>query len=445
MKRSARAAASRSSPLRKILRGSGRLEDVPTESRRDGWPIILASPMVHQSELAFRLQARRYDVDIACTPMLHARVLCESRAYRAQELQTHDDDFPLVAQLCGNDADEFQKAAKVLLRANVSAIDINFGCPQGIARKGNYGAYLLTNVPLMQRLVHALAEGTQHSAIPVACKIRCLESTESTIQVGKALVEAGCQVLTIHGRTRAQNKRDCGSANWQTIREVCDALRQETEDMRLSVVANGSVASRADAERLAEFTKAEGVMSAEALLENPALFLQDVPELREVEPLAELLPLRPALFGLRQSALAREYMDISRELLDVHGTYLKPVRSHLFKYAYGSLKHNTAMHDIRNSFAKENSFDGLDRATDILVGRCHDKMREVMNSAEQSSSPAVHALLDDITPLMDRECVENNPHSVVRGAMLALGRHFSGDTTNVDDGWYFRHDRINGV
>ena len=80
-------------------------------------------------------------------------------------------------------------------------------------------------------------------------------------------------------------------------------------------------------------------------------------------------------------------MDISRELLDVYGTYLKPVRSHLFKYAYGSLKHNPAMHDIRNSFAKENSFDGLDRATDILVGRCYEKMRKVMNTAEQSSNP----------------------------------------------------------
>ena len=233
-------------------------------------------------------------MDIACTPMLHARVLCESRAYRAQELQTHDDDFPLVAQLCGNDPDEFQKASEVLLRANVSAIDINFGCPQGIARKGNYGAYLLTNVPLMQRLVHALAEGTQHSAIPIpiSCKMRCLESTESTIHVGKALVEAGCQVLTIHGRTRAQNKRDCGRANWQAIRDVCNALRQETEDMRLSVVANGSVASRADG-KTCRFTKAEGVMSAEALLENPAMFLQGVPK----APGGELSPELAAAFG----------------------------------------------------------------------------------------------------------------------------------------------------
>ena len=108
MRRGARAAASQSSPLRKILRGSRRLEDVSTTKscRPACSPLILASPMVHQSELAFRLQARRYDVDIACTPMLHARVLCESRAYRAQELQTHDDDFPLVAQLCGNDPDE---------------------------------------------------------------------------------------------------------------------------------------------------------------------------------------------------------------------------------------------------------------------------------------------------------------------------------------------------
>ena len=46
---------------------------------------------------------------------------------------------------------------------------------------------------------------------------------------------------------------------------------------------------------------------------------------------------------------------------------------------------------------------------------------------------------------MDNECVQESPHSIVRGAMMALGRNFSGDTTNVDDGWYFRHDRIGGV
>lgn len=30
-----------------------------------------------------------------------------------------------------------------MIENEVDAIDINFGCPQGIAKKGHYGSYLL--------------------------------------------------------------------------------------------------------------------------------------------------------------------------------------------------------------------------------------------------------------------------------------------------------------
>ena len=44
----------------------------------------------------------------------------------------------------------FFEAAKLLPANSVDAVDLNCGCPQGIARKGHYGAYLLSepDVPL---------------------------------------------------------------------------------------------------------------------------------------------------------------------------------------------------------------------------------------------------------------------------------------------------------
>lgn len=431
---------------------------------RPGRPTILASPMVHQSELAFRLQARRYDVDVASTPMLHARLLVECPSYRERELQTHAGDFPLVAQLCGHDPGEFAKAAGVLCEAGVSAIDINFGCPQAVAKRGRYGAYLLEDVPLMQRLVSALAEATHGSSIPVTCKMRCLNSREATVDVAEALVEAGVSVLTLHGRTLVQNKQRSGSANWERIRDVCEALgatHKSGGESGVSVVANGSVASLSDAVKLAAFTGAEGVMSAEALLENPAMFMRDAvfqsvddnnndvnsdDDADRMILRANTVPLRAALFELRQSALAHEYMDISRALIDVHGTYLKPMRSHLFKFAHGSLRHDTTMHDIRDAFARESSFDGLVRATDVLGDRCWDKMRAAVRCAESSGDVAVRALLEDVVPLLGDgggECrVREHPHQVVKAVMRTLGRHFGGDTTNTVAGWYFRHARV---
>ena len=51
-------------------------------------------------------------------------------------------DRPLVAQFCGDDPDVVVAAARHLEDA-VDAVDLNLGCPQKIARKGHYGAYLL--------------------------------------------------------------------------------------------------------------------------------------------------------------------------------------------------------------------------------------------------------------------------------------------------------------
>jgi len=37
------------------------------------------------------------------------------------------------------------------------AVDINFGCPQGIAKRGNYGSFLLEKTELIRSLVTTLA------------------------------------------------------------------------------------------------------------------------------------------------------------------------------------------------------------------------------------------------------------------------------------------------
>jgi tRNA-dihydrouridine synthase 1 len=43
-------------------------------------------------------------------------------------------------------------AAK-LLEEHVDAIDINFGCPQAIAKRGHYGSYLLEDPILVYNIV----------------------------------------------------------------------------------------------------------------------------------------------------------------------------------------------------------------------------------------------------------------------------------------------------
>lgn len=47
-------------------------------------------------------------------------------------------------------------AAAKKVEAHCDAVDINFGCPQGIAKRGNYGAFLQDDWDLIQKLGKSL-------------------------------------------------------------------------------------------------------------------------------------------------------------------------------------------------------------------------------------------------------------------------------------------------
>jgi len=69
-------------------------------------------------------------------------MMTTQKKYKSEHFTTCPEDRPLVAQICGNDPETMVKAAK-MLKDEVDAIDVNFGCPQGIAKRGHYGSYLL--------------------------------------------------------------------------------------------------------------------------------------------------------------------------------------------------------------------------------------------------------------------------------------------------------------
>ena len=100
---------------------------------------------------------------------------------------------------------------------------------------------------------------TSSLSVPVTAKIRILPDERRTMELVKAIEDSGCQLLTVHGRTKEQNKIHVGQADWTMIRKI-------KETLSIPVVANGGIETYADYQRCLEETGADAVMSSEGKL-----------------------------------------------------------------------------------------------------------------------------------------------------------------------------------
>lgn len=150
--------------------------------------------------------------------------------------------------------------------------------------------------------------------------MRLLGSPEATLDACLRFQQAGASALTVHGRTREQNKQYCGAADWSAIGDVRRALS-------IPVIANGGISGAADVDACLAATGADAVMSSEGLLGNPALFA------------ANRHPTTGALVTQRQ--LAREYLQLARE----HGAPDASARGHIFKMLHGALGARPTLRD----------------------------------------------------------------------------------------------------
>jgi tRNA-dihydrouridine synthase 1 len=259
---------------------------------------------------------------LAYTPMIHARIFNEAPKFRDQHFQPLKGslvdkpstpsskaselyldgnpalDRPLFVQFCANDPDDLLSAAEYVAPF-CDAVDLNLGCPQGIARKGRYGAFLQEDQDLIYRLINKLH---LNLSVPVTAKIRILETREATLAYALKVLSAGASILTVHGRHRDQKGHKTGLADWGVIRYLRENLPSDTV-----LFANGNILRRSDIEDCLEATGADAVMSAEGNLCDPTIF-SDPPEVGQEG--REYWRGRDGKGGYRTDAVFRRYMDI---------------------------------------------------------------------------------------------------------------------------------------
>ena len=220
------------------------------------------------TDTAFRrLIARIGRPDVFFTEFIHTTVVLARRAFRpgvTPRLAFSDEERPLVAQIWGNDPEQYARASARLAGLGFDGIDINMGCPvRKIRKKGACSALILQ--PALAAELIAAAKG---GGLPVSVKTRIGFGRVSTEEWIGFLLEQGLDALTVHGRTAAQD--DSVPADWDEIGRSARLAREM--GARTAVLGNGDIMSRLEVREKCERYGLDGAMVGRGIFSNPHLF-----------------------------------------------------------------------------------------------------------------------------------------------------------------------------
>lgn len=280
----------------------------------------ILAPMVGASELAFRLLCRKYGATLSYTPMMSASEFVQEAANAKNgitnsdicEFQTIPQDRPLVCHFSANDPQDFARAA-ALVEPYCDAIDLNLGCPQRTAYLGHFGSYLLGKED-RQLIVDIIRAGSKAVSKPIFVKIRLLDTIEETIELCHQLRDAGASLIAIHARYRASWERTGpGARDGPAMLDQVKKVKESMPDF--PIVSNGNVITYDDVVHNQTLTGADGIMSAEGILNNPALYLPRYGDLdKDGERSIELQKLSPLNDGKMNQNTGNASDKASRKL-----------------------------------------------------------------------------------------------------------------------------------
>jgi len=171
---------------------------------------------------------------------------------------------PIVIQVFGSNPENMAKAVKIIDKSfKPDGIDINMGCPVAkIASKNEAGAALMKNYDKALRIVEKIKKKNPEVTLSVKTRLGWKDKND-ILEFAPKLESVGAEILTIHGRTKAQGYS--GEANW-------DMIKKSIEKVNIPVIANRDIASKKDIKHCLEYTGASGVMIGRGALGNPFIF-----------------------------------------------------------------------------------------------------------------------------------------------------------------------------
>jgi len=227
-------------------------------------PIIALSPMADMTDSAFCQTVKSMASPIMFREMISSEAVVRENAKTIHMADFVESERPLVQQLFGANPNTMAEAARMIEESHhPDGFDVNMGCPVYKITSNFNGAALMKEPVVAAEIIKKMKAAI---TVPLSIKIRLgWEDPTECLDFVKVIEDAGADLITIHGRTKAQGYS--GVSDWDMISK-CKKL------VSIPVLANGDIHTAPLVFDALEQTGCDGVLIARGALGNPWIFKQ---------------------------------------------------------------------------------------------------------------------------------------------------------------------------
>jgi len=319
---------------------------------------VLQSPLSGVTDLVFRRLVRRYAPD----SMMYTEMVNATGLHYVKQLpkimEVDPQERPISIQLFDCRPDFLAEAAQKAVAEGADTVDINMGCPVNKITKNGGGSSLLRQPDVAEAIVREVSQAVE---VPVTVKTRIGWSNQeiNILEFARRMEDAGAQMLTLHGRTRAQGYN--GPARWEWIGRVKEILS-------IPVIGNGDIFSVEAAVRCLEETGADGLMCSRGTLGYPFL-------VGEIDYFLKTGKQLPPPTAVERLLCAREHLQALYEYKGDRG--IRQARKHMTWYAKGFLNAGSLRGDLAKIESVTAGVDLIDRAIASLTAMGYTEAQEI--------------------------------------------------------------------
>ena len=223
---------------------------------------LFVAPMAGVTDRPFRQLCKELGAGYAVSEMAASNPKLWETEKSSRRTNHEGEMEPKAVQIAGADPQMLADCARHNVDKGAQIIDINMGCPVKKVCNAWCGSALLQHEALVGQILDAVVAAVD---VPVTLKFRTGwdRANKNALQIARMAEAAGIQMLTLHGRTRADGYK--GEAEYETIAAVKAAVR-------IPVVANGDITTPEKARHVLHVTGADAIMVGRAAQGRPWIF-----------------------------------------------------------------------------------------------------------------------------------------------------------------------------